>query len=224
MAVGPSASGRVEGVESLEIRERLPGALQARLLRLVPPAWSALPEPVLRKADPGPSCGHRGIVTAALRSADPGPAAPEMRLQALHHIRGQGRVGAPPATTLDDKPPLVVLRSSATILRVAAPPAVAAPRSARIPRSVAVLRRSAVPRSATASAALVSVVAHGRRAYAACELPCPGMASMSFRVYGSCGFMRMSPVFPSSTSTPSFMTATRSEICATTARSCVMNR
>jgi hypothetical protein len=78
-----------------------------------------------------------------------------MRLQALHHVRGQRRVGATPAATPDDQPPLVVSPSVA-----------------------------ALP-SATTSAArvsLVSVATHGRRAYAACELPCPGMASMSLRV------------------------------------------
>ncbi len=160
-------------VEGVEIRERLPSALQTRLLRLVPPAWAALPEPMFGKADPRPSFRQRGIVSSALRSTNPGTAAPEMRLQALHHIRGQHRVGAPPAATLDDQPPLVVLRS------VAALPSIA------LLRSIAALCSGIRLLSATASAArvcLVSVVAHGRRAYAACELPCPGMASMSLRV------------------------------------------
>ncbi len=52
----------------------------------------------------------------------------------------------------------------------------------------------------------------------------PGMAEIRAFVYSSTGLARTSEASPISTSLPDCITATRSEICWTTARSCEMKR
>lgn len=86
------------------------GALETSGLRLVPPPRTALPQAPLGEPDPFARSSHGSPVTSTLRRAYPGPPSTEVRLEPIHELRREARVGAWPASPIHDQPALVVTR------------------------------------------------------------------------------------------------------------------